>query len=167
MRSQRVALSGIFCKSRSRGGVRGTQRFAGLQEVTSPDSSSLVANRYHAFFNSLASMGRRRMRLPVSANMAFPTAAAIGGVAGSPTPVGWFLARHDVNFDFRSFVHGQHLVIVKIALLHPAVFQRDRAIKRRREPVDYSTLHLRLYSVRIHHPPTVNCAHHPVDMRFS
>ena len=43
---------------------------------------------YHAFFNSSALMGSRRMRLPVSANMAFPTAGAIGGTPGSPTPVG-------------------------------------------------------------------------------
>ena len=43
---------------------------------------------HHPFFNSSALMGSRRMRLPVTENTAFPTAGAIGGTPGSPTPVG-------------------------------------------------------------------------------
>ena len=38
-----------------------------------------------------ACSGKARCRLPVSANSALPTAGAIGGTAGSPTPAGWLL----------------------------------------------------------------------------
>ena len=50
----------------------------------------LVVNRTQmcAQRRSLAWIGRRRMRLPVAAKMAFATAGAIGGSPGSPSPVG-------------------------------------------------------------------------------
>jgi hypothetical protein len=35
---------------------------------------------------SWAAIGRRRMRLPVTANMALDSAGANGGTPGSPTP---------------------------------------------------------------------------------
>jgi hypothetical protein len=47
------------------------------------DLASLPAAR------SLARIGRRRMRLPVTAKMALVNAGATGGTLGSPTPVGF------------------------------------------------------------------------------
>ena len=68
-------------RRRARGhGLRATLRGVGLESQPSLRGSSTGARR------SCLRSGSERMRLPVAAKTAFATAAAIGGVPGSPAP---------------------------------------------------------------------------------
>src|SRR5208282_6201908 len=49
------------------------------------------------------------------------------GNAGFADSALFVRARYDVHFDFRALVDAQHGIVIEIALLHAAVFQRDFA----------------------------------------
>src|SRR5215469_11588530 len=70
-----------------------------------------------------------------------------GLAAAAPEPA----TRHHRGFDDRHAGEAQHLVIVEIALLYSAVLDRDRAVERRREPVDDAALGLRPQDLGIDH----------------
>ena len=62
-------------------------------------------------------IGSERMRLPVAAKIAFATAAATGGVAGSPAPPQISAAaRHQMHVDLRRLGKAHHAIGVEIAL---------------------------------------------------
>lgn len=63
------------------------------ERIGCPDKSTTTSwisatTKRHAERKSFARMGRRRMRLPVAAKIAFATAGAVGGTPGSPQPLG-------------------------------------------------------------------------------
>ena len=96
-------------------------------------------------------IGRLRMRLPVTAKIAFATAAVIGGVEASPTPpqsgppLGTMM-----DVDLRRLGEAHHAVGVEIALLRHAVLHRDLAVERGAEPEDRAAFHLLGDGERIH-----------------
>src|ERR1700721_1426696 len=47
---------------------------------------------------------------------------------------GLFGRGHDVNLHLRRFVHAQHAIVVEVALLDAAVFQRDRTAQAAPQP---------------------------------
>ena len=68
------------------------------------------------------------MRLPVAAKMALISAGAIGGTPGLADAAERHVEamRHDVHVRLaRRLVDAHHLVVVEVALLHPAVLERD------------------------------------------
>ena len=70
-------------------------------------------------------MGSLRKRLPVAAKTALVTAGTTQEVPASPIPPGGSALRHDVDFDGGRFVHAQDAVVMEIALLDAALFDRD------------------------------------------
>ena len=72
-------------------------------------------------------------------------------------------ARDDVDLHQRHFVHAQHLVTIEISLLHPSVFQGDRAVERGGKPESDPRLHLGRDDLRIHGQTAVDGADHSVD----
>src|SRR6266568_1312972 len=89
---------GLACWARERVGVRRMQSRmrARFMEVLLDDvrpapqvsCEACGADDFQAQLNPLRASGRVRMRLPVAAKMALPTAGRMGGSVGSPRPVG-------------------------------------------------------------------------------
>src|SRR5207237_709453 len=80
--------------------------------------------------------------------------------AGFAHPRRRLCARHDMDFDLRRFVHAQHLVVVKVALLDATFVQRDRALQRGRQAEDDPAFHLRLDRVGVDDAATIHRANH-------
>ena len=66
-------------------------------------------------------------------------------------------ARHDIDMRLTGRVADpEHLVVVKVALLHPAVFERNLVQEANPEPHDDRSLELRADSIRIHDGTAIN-----------
>src|SRR5262249_7346703 len=77
------------------------------------------------------------------------------------TDAPWRLGALDqMDVDQRRLVDAQHPVVVKIALLDAAVFNRDLAEQGGRNPKNYPALHLCLYRVRVDDRPAIDGADH-------
>ena len=112
--------------------------------------------RVYTPVRSISPIGRVRIRLPVAAKIALPTAGAIGGVAGSPMPPAaspW----HDVHLDRGHFGHRRRADSRGSCLDHAAVLEGDlpstRPTGRRRCRLD-----LRGDRVRVDHHAAVDRA---------
>ena len=107
------------------------------------------------------------MRLPVAAKIALHSAGAERRhrrlAAAAPEPA----ARHQHGLDRRHVGHAQHLVIVEVALAHPAVLDRDRTIERRGEAVDNAALDLRCEDRRVDDMAGVERGHDPVHSHLA
>src|SRR5437867_3940118 len=68
----------------------------------------------------------------------------------------FFLARYNVRFHFGHLVHSQHRIVMKVSLLHTAVFETDLAVESRSESENRAALQLRLNSVWIHNRSAVD-----------
>ena len=71
--------------------------------------------------------GRLRNLDPVAAKTAFATAGAIGGVPGSPMPVGLLVLGTTCTSTTGIFVHPQQRIVVEVRLLDGAVLDGDLA----------------------------------------
>ena len=75
-----------------------------------------------------ATIGKIRMRFPVTANNAFASAGADGGTPGSPRPAHWGIAFNETHINAcRGFRELEDRIIVEIALHHRALVERDRS----------------------------------------
>src|SRR5262245_10733217 len=84
--------------------------------------------------------------------------------AGLADSAGRLLARHDMHLDLGHLVHAQHLVVVKVRLLHLSVLERDLSVQRRGEAVDDRALDLALHDVGVDGHAAVDRGHHAVDL---
>ena len=62
--------------------------------------------------------------------------------AGLADAGGIFFAHHDVDFDFRNFLHAGHLVIVEVGLHDPAAIDGDGIFGHGGEGVDGGAFYL-------------------------
>src|SRR5580658_9955027 len=62
---------------------------------------------------------------------------------------GFFFTCDEVDFDGRSFVHAEHVVVVEIGLHDAAAFDRDGVLERGGEGVDGGAFDLRANAIRI------------------
>src|SRR3981189_3951817 len=97
-----------------------------------------------------SAMGRRRIRLPVAAKIALPSAGAIGGTPGSPTPPGGASLSTMYTCVLWRDVHPRHHIIGEIGLLDPPLTDRYATIKRVAEPHHCGPLPLGAHSIGLH-----------------
>src|SRR5882762_10836783 len=89
---------------------------------------------------------------------------ADGGGRGLADAAGGLGASDQMCFDHRRLVDPERAIGVKIALLHPPVLERDRAVERRGQAEERSTLDLGLDRVRIDYPAAIDGADDTMDL---
>jgi hypothetical protein len=82
------------------------------------------------------SMGSLRRRTPVSRENRIGDSGRNGAGTGLAHSAWRLLAVDDVNVDRRDLIDAQGSIAIEIALFHPAVFQRDLAIKGGGQTID-------------------------------
>ena len=95
-----------------------------------------IGRSIHDFLKSWFFSGSERMRLPVAAKIALHSAGATTATGGSPTPPQKPPLGTMHGLDLRHLGQPQHLVVVEVRLLDPAVLDGDLAVERGGQPVD-------------------------------
>ena len=109
--------------------------------------------------------GSVNTRCPVSFDHALAMAGAMGGMPGSPMPVGFSVDGNDVHLDVRHLVDAQHAIVVEVRLHDAPVGEIDRGEQRGRKPEAHASFELRADYVRVDRDAAVGGDDDPLDLR--
>src|SRR5216684_1587856 len=76
-------------------------------------------------------------------------------------------AGHEVNFDWRSFVHANHFIVVEIGLHDAPALDGDGVLERGGERINRGALHLGANAIRIDGATAIHGTNQTIDLERS